>query len=351
MKHMWVDFWLCLVLIVSSRCGAFSLKPPITSTLSHNSCGLSTTNIRREDHKKNKRLESTTRLLVASSVVGSTKGKTGFIAGTYNGFIERAAYDPQFATKIAIEMVIGFATQLFAEIAKRGSRSWLEIDFIVADIVMGLTANFFAVYLSAPTGASKDDTSSHKNQSPVEKFFSNCPDNAFQISEKYTVLQRFGSILKVAPKLFGIGFVAMAVGSSFTHILSVARSSLSTSIGGLQLFTSLFHGFVDAFKISLAIGVYLAVSTNLRYQFVAGIMEARVIDPLFHILFPSKLLYAVGSFVVRTSNTFVGSAQMIDYLVSPNPQSSHVILTNPILHGEASKFNLTLIQPMFLTLI
>ena len=38
-------------------------------------------------------------------------------------------------------------------------------------------------------------------------------------------------------------------------------------------------------------------------------MEARVIDPLFHILFPSKLLYAVGSFVVRTSNTFVGSAQ------------------------------------------
>ena len=315
---------------MSSRCAAFSLKP-VSSTLSYNNCGLSPTIIHRENSKKNRRIESTTRLLVATSIVPSTKestkGKTGFIAGTYNGFIERAAYDPQFATKIAIEMVIGFVTQLFAEIAKRGSRSWLEIDFIVADIVMGLTANFFAVYLSAPTGAS-DDTSGHKNLSPVEKFFSNCPDNAFQISEKYTVLQRFGSILKVAPKLFGIGFVAMAVGSCFTHVLSVARTSLSSpaSIGGLQLIFSLFHGFADAFKISLAIGVYLAVSTNLRYQFVAGIMEARVIDPLFHILFPSKLLYTVGSFVVRTSNTFVGSAQMIDYLVSLPLFFSNLIL-------------------------
>lgn len=158
------------------------------------------------------------------------------------------------------------------------------------------------------TGAS-NDANSQTNLSPIEKFFSNCPDNAFQISEKYTILQRLGSVLKVAPKLFVIGFVAMAVGSCFTHVLSVARSSFSTSIGGLSLFLSLFHGFADAFKISLAIGMYLAVSTNLRYQFVAGIMEARVIDPLFHILFPSKLLYAVGSFVVRTSNTFVGSAQ------------------------------------------
>ena len=118
------------------------------------------------------------------------------------------------------------------------------------------------------TGAS-NDTNSQNNLSPIEKFFSNCPDNAFQISEKYTVLQRLGSVLKVAPKLFGIGFVAMAVGSCFTHVLSVARSSISTSVGGLPLFLSLFHGFADAFKISLAIGMYLAVSTNLRYQFVS----------------------------------------------------------------------------------
>ena len=150
MKHMWVDFWFCLVLIVScSRVVSFSLKP-ISSALRYSTCGLSPTII---IHRENSRLESTTRLSAATSVVEGKTKKTGFIAGTYNGFMERAAYDPQFATKIVIEMVIGFVTQLFAEIAKRGSRSWLEIDFIVADIVMGLTANFFAVYLSAPTGS------------------------------------------------------------------------------------------------------------------------------------------------------------------------------------------------------
>ena len=119
-----IPVWV-LFLIVSSRCVAFA---PVSSTLRYNTCGLlPTTMIHRENRIKNRQVESHSRLLAASSIVGSNKGKSGFIAGTYNGFIERAAYDPQFATKIAIEMVIGFVTQLFAEIAKRGNRSWVEI--------------------------------------------------------------------------------------------------------------------------------------------------------------------------------------------------------------------------------
>lgn len=65
---------------------------------------------------------------------------------------------------------------------------------------MGLTSNFAAVYLAAPTGVSE----SAATLSAFEKFVANCPDNAFQRGA-YSLLQRVFSIIKAAPKLFILG--------------------------------------------------------------------------------------------------------------------------------------------------
>ena len=47
-----------------------------------------------------------------------------------------------------------------------------------------------------------------------------------------------------------------------------------------------------------------------RYQLLAGVVEQRMIEPLLH-GFP--LASTAASFVVRTANTFVGSALWIDF--------------------------------------
>ncbi|CAN0463226.1 unnamed protein product, partial [Hapterophycus canaliculatus] len=63
--------------------------------------------------------------------------------------------DSAFMTKLAIEMVTGTAAQVLAEYQKRGKKFTEELDFVFADTLTCLFANFAAVWLSCPTVAVK----------------------------------------------------------------------------------------------------------------------------------------------------------------------------------------------------
>lgn len=58
-------------------------------------------------------------------------------------------------TKLAIEMVTGTGAQFLAEYQKRGRKFVEELDFVMADTLTCLFANFAAVWLSCPTVAVK----------------------------------------------------------------------------------------------------------------------------------------------------------------------------------------------------
>lgn len=58
-------------------------------------------------------------------------------------------------TKLAIEMVTGTGAQILAEYQKRGKKFTEELDFVFADTLTCLFANFAAVWLSCPTVAVK----------------------------------------------------------------------------------------------------------------------------------------------------------------------------------------------------
>ncbi|MGQ7594898.1 RETICULATA-related protein, partial [Streptococcus suis] len=61
---------------------------------------------------------------------------------------------------------------------------------------------------------------------------------------------------------------------------------------------------------SLAYGVYMSVSSNLRYQILAGVIEQRMLEPWLH---SQELALSVSCFAVRTGNTFLGSLMWVDY--------------------------------------
>ena len=63
--------------------------------------------------------------------------------------------------------------------------------------------------------------------------------------------------------------------------------------------------------MSAAYGSYMAISSNLRYQILAGVVEERGIEAVFA---GNPALCSALSFVVRTSNTFLGSLMWVDYL-------------------------------------
>jgi len=67
------------------------------------------------------------------------------------GFRERLMADPSFMIKVAIEVGIGICTKTTAEYAKRGEQFNSQLDFVTANVIMALIADFMLVWLPAPT--------------------------------------------------------------------------------------------------------------------------------------------------------------------------------------------------------
>lgn len=94
------------------------------------------------------------------------------------GFRQRLLADPSFLFKVGIECGIGIFTKTTAEYKKRDDAFWHELDFVFANILMAILADFCLVWLPAPTmkfsGAAKAAQSG-------PKWMKNIPENAFQV--------------------------------------------------------------------------------------------------------------------------------------------------------------------------
>ncbi|CAI5478677.1 unnamed protein product [Closterium sp. Yama58-4] len=236
----------------------------------------------------------------------------------FDGFKERLLADDLFMTKVAIECGVGLFTKTGAEYEKRRENFLKELDFVVADVIMALVADFMLVWLPAPTVALRAPLAG--NASRLALFFANCPDNAFQVALRgtsYSLLQRVGAIVRNGAKLLGVGTVASLFGCGMTNALILARKSMAkqgaADGSGAEASAQQHEGEetkVPILATSVAYGVYMAVSSNLRYQILAGIVEQRMLEPMLH---NQKLLLSVLSFIVRTGNTFLGSLLWVDY--------------------------------------
>ncbi|XP_048232091.1 protein RETICULATA-RELATED 4, chloroplastic isoform X2 [Ricinus communis] len=199
----------------------------------------------------------------------------------FGGFKERLLADDLFLTKVAIECGVGIFTK-----------------------VMAIIADFMLVWLPAPTVSLRPPLA--VSAGGIAKFFYTCPDNAFQVAlagTSYSFLQRVGAIVRNGGKLFAVGTSASLVGVGVTNILINARKILDKSFAGEA-------EDVPIVSTSIGYGVYMAVSSNLRYQILAGVIEQRILEPLLH---QHKVILSAICFAVRTGNTFLGSLMWVDY--------------------------------------
>ncbi|CAL9775910.1 unnamed protein product, partial [Musa acuminata subsp. burmannicoides] len=216
----------------------------------------------------------------------------------FGGFKERLLADDLFLAKVAIECGVGIFTKTAAEWERRRENLMKELDFVFADVVMAIVADFMLVWLPAPTVSLRPPL--QFNAGPIAKFFYNCPDNAFQVAlagTSYSFLQRVGAIMRNGSKLFIVGTSASLIGTGITNALINVRKAIDKDFG-------VEAEDVPILSTSVAYGVYMAVSSNLRYQVLAGVIEQRILEPLLH---NQKLALSALCFAVRTGNTFLGS--------------------------------------------
>lgn len=222
----------------------------------------------------------------------------------FGGFKERLLADDLFLAKVAMECGVGIFTKTAAEYERRRENFMKELDFVVADVVMAIIADFMLVWLPAPTVSLRSPLA--LNAGSFAKFFHSCPDNAFQVAlagTSYSLLQRVGAIVRNGSKLFLVGTTASLVGTGITNLLIKARKALDKNFAGEA-------EEVPLIETSVAYGVYMSISSNLRYQILAGVIEQRILEPLLH---NQKLLLSAFCFAVRTGNTFLGSLLWVDY--------------------------------------
>ncbi|KAL0460953.1 UNVERIFIED_CONTAM: protein RETICULATA-RELATED 4, chloroplastic [Sesamum latifolium] len=232
--------------------------------------------------------------------------KSGFLSWLmkFGGFKERLLADDLFLAKVAMECGVGVFTKTAAEYERRRENFFKELEIVFADVVMAIIADFMLVYLPAPTVALRPPLA--LNAGRLAKFFYSCPDNAFQVAlpgTSFSLLQRIGAIARNGAKLFAVGTTSSLVGTVVTNALINARKAVEHSAADEV-------ENVPVLSTSVAYGVYMAVSSNLRYQVVAGVVEQRILEPLLH---QHKLLLSAMCFAVRTGNTFLGSLLWVDY--------------------------------------
>ncbi|KAL0464465.1 UNVERIFIED_CONTAM: protein RETICULATA-RELATED 4, chloroplastic [Sesamum latifolium] len=216
----------------------------------------------------------------------------------FGGFKERLLADDLFMTKVAIECGVGIFTKTAAELEKRRENFSKELDFVFADVVMAIVADFMLVWLPAPTVFFRPAVAI--TAGGLNKFFYGCPDNAFQVAlagTSYSFLQRVGALVRNGAKLFCVGTSASVIGTGVTNLLISARKAIDKSFAGEA-------EDLPVLSTSAAYGVYMSVSSNLRYQIIAGVIEQRILEPLLH---EQKLILSALCFAVRTGNTFLGS--------------------------------------------
>ncbi|KIY99940.1 hypothetical protein MNEG_8023 [Monoraphidium neglectum] len=197
---------------------------------------------------------------------------------------------------------------------------------------MAILADFMLVWLPAPTLALAQRQASRFD--PFGRFFEGVPDNAFQVVQPgmapFSLGQRFKAPLRNGLKLFGVGLGASLVGVVVTNSLIILRTLIDTDFVPLNqpqasaptlqppapraAALPMLRGLLFApsvFATSLAYGVYMATSSNIRYQILAGLIEERGIEEWFK---GNYRLCAALSFVFRTSNTFIGSLLWVDFV-------------------------------------
>lgn len=225
---------------------------------------------------------------------------------------DRFLADRLFLLKILIEEGIGLCGKLSAEYQQRRSNFWKEGEFVTANLIMALLADFALVFFPAPSvslaGPSK------VTQTGIRAWFSklsaNLPSNIFQTDRPFTLAQRAGGYALKASQLFAVGFLCCFTGVMLTNTLVYIRERVDSSYNSKT-------AKQNPLVMSSLYAIFLGLSSGTRYQLVNGV-ESHIFPRLF--AKAPAIVEQCATFGLRYANTFWGSQQWVMFARFTNVQ-------------------------------
>ncbi|KAF6161102.1 hypothetical protein GIB67_007743 [Kingdonia uniflora] len=229
----------------------------------------------------------------------------GFLVKSSSWLRNRLLADPSFLYKIGIEIVIDTCCATFAEVQKRGKKFWAEFELYVADMLVGVVVNVALVGLLAPYVRIGQPSLSKGLLGRMQHAYNALPSSVFEAERpgcRFSVQQRIGTYFYKGILYASVGFTCGLIGQGIANMIMTAKRSINKSEEDVPV--------PPLIKSAALWGVFLAVSSNTRYQIINGLERVVEASPLGKKVPPAALAFTFG---VRFANNVYGGMQFVDW--------------------------------------
>ncbi|XP_073145723.1 protein RETICULATA, chloroplastic-like [Henckelia pumila] len=235
---------------------------------------------------------------------GSTR-LLGFLTRSSAWLRNRMLADPSFLFKIGTEIVIDSCCATFAEVKTRGKDFWAEFELYTADLLVGVVVNVALVGMLAPYARIGQPSVSQGYLSRMKRAYGALPSSVFEAERPgstFTTNQRIATYFYKGIMYGFVGFGCGIIGQGIANLIMTAKRSIRKSDDDIPV--------PPLLKSAALWGVFLAVSSNTRYQIINGLERVVEASPMAKQVPPVALAFTVG---VRFANNVYGGMQFVDW--------------------------------------
>ncbi|WCJ43747.1 Protein RETICULATA-RELATED 1 chloroplastic [Euphorbia peplus] len=217
----------------------------------------------------------------------------------------RMLADPSFLFKVGTEVVIDSCCATFAEVQKRGKDFWSEFELYAADLLVGLVVCVAMVGMLAPYARIGQPSVSRGLFGNIQQACAALPSSVFEAERpgcKFSVKQRVATYFYKGVLYGSVGFGCGLIGQGIANLIMTAKRSIKKSEEDIPV--------PPLVQSALLWGVFLAVSSNTRYQILTGLESLVEASPLAKQVPPVAMAFTVG---VRFANNIYGGMQFVDW--------------------------------------
>ncbi|KAH6802874.1 reticulata-like protein [Perilla frutescens var. frutescens] len=229
----------------------------------------------------------------------------GFLMRSSAMLRNRMLADPSFLFKIGTEIVIDSCCATFAEVKKRGKDFWAEFELYTADLLVGVVVNVALVGMLAPYARIGQPSTSRGLLGRMQRGYAALPSSVFEAERpgsRFSINQRIGTYFYKGILYGFVGFGCGIIGQGIANLIMTAKRSIKTSEDDIPV--------PPLLKSAAVWGVFLAVSSNTRYQIINGLERIVEASPLGKKVPPVAMAFTVG---VRFANNVYGGMQFVDW--------------------------------------
>ncbi|KAI4334295.1 hypothetical protein L6164_019005 [Bauhinia variegata] len=229
----------------------------------------------------------------------------GFLMKYCSMLRNRMLADPSFLFKVGIEIVIDSCCATFAEIQKRGKDFWAEFELYAADLLVGIVVDIALVGLLAPYARIGQPSTSRGLLGSIQHACAALPSSVFEAERpgcKFSMMQRTATYFYKGALYGSVGFGCGLIGQGIANMIMTAKRSVKKAEDDIP---------VPPLVQSAALwAVFLAVSSNTRYQIINGLEQLVESSPLAKKVPAVAMAFTVG---VRFGNNIYGGMQFVDW--------------------------------------